>query len=235
MRTDAPWTLLRAGNTNVGLEQIRTRYAKEPTPSHIMELGVAYLWSRHYKSAWEHFRAINEQYPQDTSSFYGMAGVAKWCLGEFHEAVEQWQAGLLARFTDTGGLGITLPLLLFTASVLKPHILERRLIEEILNEKYKDPRIKSWPGPVASWILGHINDKELHDQARWNDASVTRDRLWLFGFYRAVQEYSEGTNTIFKKTMRKLADTSAPEWSNEDSFLARIWNEEFFLSRYEAD
>jgi hypothetical protein len=115
-----PWHLLRYGDAEQALALLRRVYARQSTPSHIMELGVAYLWTGDYDSARAHFNDAIRKFPRSMSSFYGMAGVAEWCMGECAAAVGDWRAGLNARFADAAGLGIRLPLLLFTASVLAP-------------------------------------------------------------------------------------------------------------------
>jgi hypothetical protein len=235
MKATDPWSLLRAGKVEEGLRPFVHAHSKEPTASHIMELGVAYLWVKRYDAAWDHFRSTNAAYPKHGSGFYGMAGVAKWCMGECDEAARQWVAGLDVQFADTCGLGIRLPLLLFFASVVKPATYRRRVAEKLLKDKSEDSRITDWPGPIARWLLGQISDDELRNQSRGLDDADTCDRYWLARFYQNVFQYGAGERSNFRETMGKLADTSSPEWSDETFFLARMWSEEFFLARYEAE
>ena len=42
------WPLLRFGRDDRALLSLRDAYEREPNPSHIMELGVAYLWASDY-------------------------------------------------------------------------------------------------------------------------------------------------------------------------------------------
>lgn len=116
-----PWTLLRAGKAEqeLGLRLVHQAYTDRPTPSRGMELGIALLWLRKYASAWEHFCSLIDADPQRCGDAdYGMAGVAKWCLGETEQSIVYWRAGLKAKYARTAGLGVTMPLLLFFASVV---------------------------------------------------------------------------------------------------------------------
>jgi len=231
-----PWTLLRAGTVEqeAGLRTVQQAYAGQPHPSHAMELGVALLWLRKYASAWEHFRATIDADPaRSGDNDYGMAGVAKWCLGEPDEAVAHWRAGLAANYARASGLGVIMPLLLFFASVVKPETFDEGSARKLLLEKTKDLRIRNWPGPVARFVLAEID--ELQNYCRGVDEEETRDRQWLTEFYKSLIRRSHGTISGFKDSMHKLTDTSQPEWQDEAVLLSRIWNEEYFLARHAAD
>jgi len=233
-RTD-PWHCLRTGNTAKGLKEFERNYEREPEASEIMELGVAYLWVRQYEKAWEHFRKSIKDYPQSMSSFYGMAGTARWCLGDVIEAVRQWREGLKSDYADTLGLGIHLPLLLLVGSILRPGSFEKQSALKFLEEKARDDRVSDWPGQIALWALGEIDARELRNQCGGHDEVETYDRQWLASFYDGVLSYRVGKEGEFKDTMRRLTDTSGPRWADDDFFLARMWSEEFFLARHEAE
>jgi tetratricopeptide (TPR) repeat protein len=231
MNSDEPWVLLRTQRIDDGLQELQQAFDANPTPSHIMELGIAYMWVERYQIARDHFQSAIEQYHGSMSSFYGMAGAANWCLGEFDEAVASWRSGLNAEFKDTAGLGIHLPLLLWFASIVKPSVFETGAAKRILSEKCKDSRIEEWPGPIASWILHNIDYSELLNQCRCESPSETADRHWLSDFYKAVINFEDSTDIDSQNSFLKLTDQSRPEWSDEAFFLARMWSEEFFLAR----
>jgi len=163
-----------------------------------------------------------------------MAGTAKWCLGDVQEAVRQWNAGLKAQYADTAGLGLQLPLLLFVASVLRPATFEKTKAEDLLRSKIRDCRARTWPGPIAGWVLAEFQENELRDRCRDANETESRNHYWLTDFYRAIVLHSQGQATDFRDAMRRLVDTSRPEWSDENFFLSRMWGEEFFLARHEA-
>ena len=215
---------------------MREDYARERTPSHIMRLGIAYLWTGKCEAAWEHFQHAIKTFPLDISSFYGMAGVAKWCMDEPVIATEQWVAGLHSGYAD-GGVGTHLPLLLLCASILRPGIYARREAEQILAQKIEDARVKYWPGPLAMFVLNLINESTLEERSlQGKDQKTPPSAKWLIAFYKRVLELERGDLNLetFKGLMQRMADTSGPEWSNERTFLYLLWNEEFFIARHEA-
>ena len=232
-----PWTLLRAGNAEqeAGLSIIQQSYAAQPHPSHAMELGVALLWLGRYTQAWEHFCSRIRIDPHSGDNDFGMAGVAKWCLGEPKDAVTEWRAGLKAKYARASGLGVRMPLLLFFASVIEPEAFDGDLAKELLAEKTKDLRIRNWPGPIAKFVLGQIDESELQKHCRGTNDEETRDRQWLVEFYRSLIGLKQGTIPAFKNSMRKLTDVNQSEWQDETVLLSRIWNEEYFLARHEAN
>ena len=234
MNSTDSWKLLRAGKADTALNYFKDSHTKEPTPSRIMELGVAYLFVQRYEAAWSHFSAAIKSYLRSMSSFYGMAGTSKWCLGEFDQAVGTWRDGLRAHYADTAGLGIQMPLLLLMASTLKPAIFDETAAKKILKTKAEDSRIRTWRGPLASWILGDISDSELRDNCSGDNEPDTQNRHWIVEFYFGIRQKARDDQAEFLETMRRLTDISRQEWSNERFFLSRMWSEEFFIARHEA-
>jgi hypothetical protein len=203
------WSLLRGTKTEQarGLMQIRKLHDREPTGSTIMELGVAYLWLEMYQAAWLHFRNAIETSRISGDVFYGMAGVAKWCLREPEVAVSEWSAGLKAKYTRDGH-GIRMPLLLFFASVVQPGILQKSAVERFLTAKAKAWRIKTWPGPIVQWALSQITENDIRKHCEAAGQAETRECFWLAEFYKAVISRSCDENFTFANSMRDLVDLS---------------------------
>ena len=140
----SPWPLLRGGRDEQeqGFRLVQQFYAEDPLfGSAIMTLGVALLWLERYTEAWEHFHAVIETAPRVGDVYYGMAGVAKWCLGRPDEAVSEWRAGLKAKYARASGLNVSSPLLLFFAAVREPRVFDRKSAEKLLLKTTKDIRI----------------------------------------------------------------------------------------------
>lgn len=231
------WRLLRAGQAEQeeGLRLARQNYAQNPSPSSVMELGVALLWLRRYGEAWEHFCSVISADPRSGDNDYGMAGVAKWCLGEPQEATAKWRAGLKAKYVRAGR-PFYLPLLLYFASALRPEVLNPIEAGKLLQETLTHPKIDLWPGPIVKFVLGRINEDEFQRSCQSTNPVETqrRTRPWSAEFYRSLVRRERVTPLEFKDSMRKLVDTSQPEWQEEGVFTSRVWHEEFFLARYES-
>ncbi len=229
-------TLMRGSKTEQaeGLRLTREEYAEDPgSGSSAMELGVTLMWHGQYVEAWEHFHSIIETDPRVGDGDYGMAGVAKWCLGEPEEAVSQWQAGLKAPYSRTP-FGVYMGLLLFFASVVRPEVFDQNEARSLLREKLADPRSNKWPGTIAKLVLGQISEEELQRSCQSRTSKETDGYVWKTDFYRHVLAYDRMTPLAFADSMRKLTDTEQPQWQENDVFGWRIWCEEFFLARFEG-
>ena len=237
-RTDPftnPWVLLRGteAEQEEGIRLVRHDYVERATVSRTMELGVALLWVGQYVLAFDHFRnAIKGRGPK-IDSYYGMAGVAKWCLGDQREAIAEWVSGLKAGYTDAAG-GVQMPLLLFFASVINPNVYDNATVIKLMLPKTADERIHYWPGPIVQLILGQIKGGEFLRQCQGRHERDLRDNLWHAEFYRSLMRFEPSKILDFRESMHKLTDIEQPEWQDEDLLLTRIWKEEFFLARYEA-
>lgn len=200
-----------------------------------MELGVALLWLGRYDEAWEHFCSSIDTSPRSGDSKYGMAGVAKWCLGEPREAVSKWRAGLKAKYARAG-VPFQMPLLLYFTSVVRPDVFNPDEAKKLLEEMLTHPKIDRWPGPIVKFVLGRIGEDEfLRSRQSTNPVeTASRSRPWLAEFYTSLVGRERMTPLEFKNYMRKVADTSQPEWQEEGVFTSRLWHEEFFLARHES-
>jgi lipoprotein NlpI len=228
------WDVLRAGDTEQALHKMREAYQKKPTASNAMELGVGYLWVGDYDAAWRHFDGFNRTYPNQLSVTYGMAGVAKWCLNEPEAAVEEWNAGLQCEFADAAG-GIKLPLLLYFVSVAKPTVFLRSEAETLVNSRANEARAEMWPGPLAKYVLGWIDQDRLRSECWYKTEATLLMRRFLADFYVAVLKSSSGNWASFVEMAQIATSLSWSDFDiNKRVFFSMIWQEEFFLARHES-
>ena len=228
-----PWSQLRSGETQRAIRNMRDSYVQRPTASHIMELGVALLWIRHYDEAAEHFHAAVNAYPQKLASFYGMSGAAKWCSGDKSAAVAEWAAGLESQFADPAG-GVRLPLLLFLASVQDNALFSRHKVEEILRRRAKMPVARKWPGPLAQFVLHEIDESSLRTYCAGFGDLDTVLRHWIADFYVGVLDLAENAKADFALSCKNIVRAAVEKSADDNAFLGFIWNEEFFIARNEA-
>jgi hypothetical protein len=232
MHTASHWTLLETGKFDQGIEKILTSYPSTPTPSEIMELGVAYLWAGKFHRASVHFNEAAEKYSPSTSSFFAMAGTSNWCLNDFSGAVRLWERGLRADFQDTAGLGVKLPLLLFICSVLQPHYFDRDKATSMLADRSKDSRISTWPGPVALWLVNPRLPNDYLTSLKTDEPLPHRD--WLARFYSLIRKSNADGRTARKDFLHLTANIRLT-FPDEDSFLSILWYEEFFIARRQGE
>lgn len=212
---------------------LRKEYEQEPGASEIMELGVALLWTQRYLEAWQHFREAVEAYPRSISSFYGMAGTAKWCVNDLNAAVEQWHEGLNAKYADAGGAGVTCAMLLYVASIVAPKVFSKPEAMGLLSKKSKDPRSRHWPGPLAKFVPGQMTENVLRAQSL-GQASQRESNSWLIDFYLGIEELDHGKVAQYRRSMLKTVETTR-ETTDHNFFLTCLWHEEFFLARHAVE
>ena len=232
MNAEDPWNLLRAGEIESGLRQMRFDWKSNPTPSHSMSLGIGYLWTRQYEAAWKHFSAAIDEYPNKMASFYGMAGTTKWCLDQPSEAVRQWTVGLDSQFTDAAG-GVQLPLLLLYASIISSKLYSTEDAKILLNSKLGGSRSPKWPGPLAKYVLGQINNEVAIGLC--SEAHQGKSKLchWIVNFYSGALDLSEGRTELFQEKMQSTIEAPLKEPFDNRFFLSCLWREEFFLARHQ--
>jgi hypothetical protein len=233
MMVQRPWQLLQTGRDSEAICQLRNAYERKGT--HVMDLGVAYLWVRDCQAAWEHFNSLNVRRPKHISSYYGMAGAAKWCLDDPEASVREWHTGLKCAYADGAG-GVQVPLLLFLASVVKPELFEREEAERLLAIRVENPLIRNWPGPLAEFVSGRIGVDALRSRCIGIDDDETFTRTWRGDFYISVLEYARGNVGQFQEVMQKIATTSPDDFdlTRRRRYLAKLWCPEFFIARHEA-
>ena len=239
MNMKTPWDYLRCGKIELGLNAIRKHYELNPSASHTMELGVAYLWMGNYVAAEQLFQHAIKTDPTPGDIFYGMVGTAMWSMNHPELAVRCWQSGLDAPYA-VGGVGFKLPLLLFLTSVLRPGVYNRQKAEEILLKRIENPRASSWPGPLAQFIVGQIDKTTLEKAWIGNLGQKVRGILpqlkWVTELYEVALQVARGSWSLarFQQQMQHMVDISQPEWSDERNFLLLLWHPEFFVARHEA-
>jgi len=227
------WSRLRGEGAEAALHEMVQEYGDRNDPSPVMALGVAYLWRGHYKRAFEHFDDAIKTSRTSKSVFFGMAGVAKWCVDDPKEAVGQWRAGLRAQYADGAG-GIRLPMLLFTAAVVTPSAFSQAEAAFLLNEKVHDARARNWPGPLGKFLLGQIDQEGLLEHLTGVHQNDTALRHWLSDFYKGVVGFSCGEVSVFNGAMRKAVEVAVNESNDQRFFTGCIWHEEFFIARHEV-
>jgi lipoprotein NlpI len=231
MSVDA-WALLKAGAKDEALRHLKEGYLKEGTPTHIMRLGVAYLWTEDYLSAWKHFIEVNERYPKYADRFYAMAGAAQWCLEKPQEAVKAWREGLDCQYTDSAR--VSLPLILYFASVVKPDVFSADEANRLLTDRAKSNRIQKWPGPITQFLLDQIDEDSLRHKCEGFNEGDTTLRNWRADFYLALVERVRGNLQRYRDLLRRCTTLSDHEFdADRNTFLDKLWGPEFFLARHE--
>jgi tetratricopeptide (TPR) repeat protein len=229
--SEKPWDVLRSGRTELAIRMFRKAFLDKQTSAHLIELGVAYLWIKDYQAAFDHLSEQMKIIPRRLEKIFGLAGIAKWCLNEPGEAIEQWIQGIKCDYADGAG-GVTIPLLLFYASIVKPELYSRKDAEKLMITRAKRRIIRNWPGPIAEYILNRIDKKQLQSDFQGYNVTVTLLHSWRADFYFGILEYASGNIEKYTHFIKKVASVTYDDFdSNRKLFLSKIWHEEFYLAR----
>jgi tetratricopeptide (TPR) repeat protein len=235
------WEQLRSGETG-GIDVLRETFVKGSDPASILDLGIAYLWLGQYNAAWEHFQHVIETSPLSPARFYGMAGVAKWCLGDYDAAASLWKAGSDIAGTEGEEATVGLALLRLAASVFEPDGRTHKVQAwAVLSSMLPSSSSEGWPGTLIHVVLGMRPTVELPKEPNITTKTEEHQREWLADFYRAVQQFhrsfppqhdlaSQRTSEM-KLTMRQLMDIDRYQWASISGFRSLISQEEFFIAR----
>jgi lipoprotein NlpI len=225
---------MSAGQHDAAIRLLRDEYERRPgnVPA-TLALGVGYLWIGDYAAAWEHFDAVNEKQPRYSNIYYNMAGAAKWCMGESQTAVKKWVEGCDCEYADFAG-GVESPLLLFMASAFDPALITRKEAEKSLTVRADDQRVRYWPGPVAAYLLGRIDEATLRTDCVSVTPAGTAVHNWLADFYVGVLQLANGSLFDLTELMHRTVVVSAGDLAvDKRSVSMKTHYTEYFIARHE--
>lgn len=225
---------MRCGETDAGLLQMYQRYAAEPSTSHAIEFGIALSWLGKYSEASDHFLSFNTRYPHHASVTYALAGATKWCLEQPDDAIRVWRDGLDCDYS-AAGLNVEVPLLLVFAGGMCADKNLTDEMETLLSKRLRISPAKKWPGALADFAIGRIDEDSLRASCINDHPDETSIRNLSADFYIGVIEFNAGDRVAFTKAMQKVAAASWTDFDlDRDAFLSRIWLPEFYLARHYA-
>jgi hypothetical protein len=238
---DDAWSLLMSGHYDEALQiydRLRPSFTTEDWRE-ISARGTALMCLRRYEEAEQEIRLANQLGSQEKNGasqpYLEKLGAAQWLLGKKDEAAQTWLSeveGLFARkimYSDiSGGVGPVMRLWFAGTALARSQLMERGVA--LARRLSKSSRIRSWPGPMAHFVLGKskfINVVEtrfgfveidhLLEGAK-SDRLYRRELCQAF-FYWSVAERQDGNNEFAYRLLKSSVDLDTPieaEW-----FLAR--------------
>jgi hypothetical protein len=126
------------------------------------------------------------------------------------------------QYTDAAG-GVESACLLWFAAV---RLGDRRLLkpaQALLRKKRQTKRSANWPGPIAHFLLGEMDQLRLLERVA--KVPILRERQLCQGeFYVAVKAYEEGDISAYRCALKRASDLK----------IALLENE-FYLANHEYD
>jgi hypothetical protein len=215
------WDLMEAGELARALDLLKEEHRRDPFKGSSNNIGICYLCLNDGEAAKSTFDESIAQYGPDRGT-HALAGIARWILGKRDEAIQVWLAGLDCDYRDAAG-GMELPLLLFYAAALQPEDFAMRRAKKLVKEALKSSWASNWPGPLGRFVLREIYEKQVTDEARFDQPLVEHQQMNQVEFYAGVLAHLDGHEKEFKRRTQRCASAKGCELNNE-WYLARYEN-----------
>jgi hypothetical protein len=184
-----PHDLLQAG-----------RFEELAHDEHPLWRGLALLELRRFEEAARVFEEAEGA--QESGTMLEFAGAARWLSGDRTQAADRWIAALDAGHEGPAG-GVKPPALLYYAGLRMPD--DRYVLrgKRLLGKLWKPKIARVWPGPVAGYLLGHVEERLfVEDGYEDPDLEARRSTSALFwagvntGDAAAARKYFEASAAI---------------------------------------
>ena len=159
------------------------RFEELAHDDHPLWRGLALLELKRWPQAARTF----EEAPDagDSGTLLELAGAARWLAGEREAAVERWVRALDAGYEGPAGRLKPPALLIYAGTRLGD---ERYVLRgtRLLAKSWKPKVSRIWPGPVAGFLLGHVEEKSLLEEG-YTDPDLESRRLSSAHFWAALK------------------------------------------------
>ena len=159
------------------------RFEELAHDDHPLWRGLAFLELRKYPEAARTFEEAPDA--QQSGTLLELAGAARWLAGERELGVERWISALDAPYEGPASKLKPPALLIFAGLRLKDErygLRGNRLLAK--NWKAKVQRV--WPGPVAGYLLGHLEEQAFLEEG-YEDPDLESRRLASAHFWVGVK------------------------------------------------
>jgi hypothetical protein len=169
---DDPRTLLAEG-----------RFEELARDDHPLWRGLALLELKRWGEAARTFEEAPDA--AESGTMLELAGAAHWLAGEREPAVERWIAALDAAYEGPASR-LKPPALLVYAGT---RLADQRYVlrgTRLLTKTWKPKIQRIWPGPVAGFLLGKIDEQSFLDDG-YSDPDLEARRLTSAHFWAALK------------------------------------------------
>ncbi len=201
------------------LAQRPTKSSRGPRPCFLFETEIrALLCLGRYRDTADLCDEIIRLSPYSHQSDFIFRGVAEWLDNRQEDAVAAWQRGSRAHYTDAAG-GVKIPLLLLFAAIRRSESALRKLSEAAIRKFCKRRAIVNWPGTIAHFAAGKIDENEL--LAAMNEPAVLRERHSCEAeFYVATLRLARGDHDGYIEFLKRSCSHGPKSLLEAEFFLA---------------
>ena len=160
------------------------RYEELAHDDHPLWRGLALLELKRWPQAARTFEEAPEA--AQSGTLMELAGAAHWLAGEREAAVERWITALDAGYEGPASRIKPPALLIYAGTRLGD---ERYVLRgtRLLAKGWKPKVQRIWPGPVAGFLLGHLDQQPFLEDG-YNDPDLEARRLASAHFWIALKD-----------------------------------------------
>ncbi|MCA1828984.1 MAG: hypothetical protein LC689_18835 [Myxococcales bacterium] len=159
------------------------RYEELAHDDHPLWRGLALLELKRWPQAAKTFEDAPDA--GQSGTLLELAGAARWLAGERETGVERWLSALDAPYEGPASRVKPPALLIYAGTRLGD---ERYILRgtRLLGKNWKPKIQRIWPGPVAGFLLGQIDETRFLDDG-YNDPDLEARRLASAHFWAALK------------------------------------------------
>ena len=238
------WQLVKSKKYDAAVREYSRLHQVNPSSKPpLFNRGITHLLMGQPASALEDFQKIikGTEARLRSSAEYIHAGISCWYLDRPDDAVQFWQDGIPAPYTDAAG-GVELPaILLYASERLQNESLRHGAIKQLkghwrkyLRRRHRrrdrprpshddlvHPGLVAWPGAIVPFLLGEIDESALLEAVRRQSSEILCTRWQCAAdFYIGFRGLCRGDWSSFQDGMRRSAASGYGELEHE-YYLAR--------------
>jgi HPt (histidine-containing phosphotransfer) domain-containing protein len=163
------------------------RFEELAQEDHPLWRGLALLELKRWAQAARVFEDAPEA--AQSGTLLELAGAARWLAGERERAVERWVAALDAAYEGPASRLKPPALLVYAGTRMGD---ERFVLRgtRLLTKSWKPKIQRIWPGPVAGYLLGNVEEQGFLEEG-YSDPDLEARRLASAHFWVALRKPSE--------------------------------------------
>ncbi len=160
------------------------RFEELANEDHPLWRGLALLELKRWPQAARSFEDAPDA--GQSGTMLELAGAARWLAGERELAVERWVAALDAGYEGPASRLKPPALLVYAGTRLGD---ERYVLRgtRLLGKTWKTKIQRTWPGPVAGFLLGKIDERSFLEDG-YSDPDLEARRLASAHFWAALKD-----------------------------------------------
>ena len=183
------------------------RFEELAGEEHPLWRGLALLELRRFADAARVFEEAEGA--QESGTLLEFGGAARWLAGEREAAAERWIAALEAVHDAPAG-AVKPPALLLYAGLRIP---DQRYVlrgKRLLGKLWKPKLSRVWPGPVAGYLLGALDEGQFIEEG-YEDADLEARRLSAAHFWAGTAASDPGVASKHFRESAAIEGASALE------------------------